>query len=119
MPASQTSSAVRNEFGKRIATSKRGFRRIALTTALSIGLPALAAAAPIQIDTAALVARADVDYDRPASRSDLKAGRNVLVVGTVANGTRTVRLAVILPAVARPPAGSVPPPSPAPSASRT
>ena len=47
---------------------------------------------------------------RPASRSDLKAGRNVLVVGTVANGTRTVRLAVILPAVAR-----VPPPSPAPS----
>jgi hypothetical protein len=55
---------------------------------------------------------------RPASRSDLKAGRNVLVVGTVANGTRTVRLAVILPAVARPPAASVPPPSPAPSASR-
>jgi hypothetical protein len=49
---------------------------------------------------------------RPASRSDLKAGRNVLVVGTVANGTRTVRLAVILPAVAR-----VPPPSPAPSVS--
>ena len=41
---------------------------------------------------------------RPASRSDLKAGRNVLVVGTVANGTRTVRLAVILPAVARVPA---------------
>jgi hypothetical protein len=54
---------------------------------------------------------------RPASRSDLKAGRNVLVVGTVANGTRTVRLAVILPAVARAPAASVPPPSPAPSAS--
>jgi hypothetical protein len=49
---------------------------------------------------------------RPASRSDLKAGRNVLVVGTVANGTRTVRLAVILPAVAR-----VSPPSPAPSVS--
>src|SRR5689334_5137026 len=56
---------------------------------------------------------------RPASRSDLKAGRNVLVVGTIADGTRTVRLAVILPAVARPPAASVPPPSPAPSASRT
>ena len=56
---------------------------------------------------------------RPASRSDLKAGRNVLVVGTIANGTRAVRLAVILPAVARPPAASVPPPSPAPSASRT
>jgi hypothetical protein len=54
---------------------------------------------------------------RPASRSDLKAGRNVLVVGTVANGTRTVRLAVILPAVARGPAASVPPPTPAPSAS--
>jgi hypothetical protein len=54
---------------------------------------------------------------RPASRSDLKAGRNVLVVGTVANGTRTVRLAVILPAVARAPAASVPPPSPAPSES--
>ena len=56
---------------------------------------------------------------RPASRSDLTAGRNVLVVGTIANGTRTVRLAVILPAVARPPAASVPPPSPAPSASGT
>jgi hypothetical protein len=54
---------------------------------------------------------------RPVSRSDLKAGRNVLVVGTVANGTRTVRLAVILPAVARGPAASVPPPTPAPSAS--
>ena len=49
---------------------------------------------------------------RPASRSDLTAGRNVLVVGTVVNGTRTVRLAVILPAVAR-----VAPPSPAPSVS--
>jgi hypothetical protein len=49
---------------------------------------------------------------RPATRSDLTAGRNVLVVGTVANGTRTVRLAVILPAVAR-----VSPPSPAPSVS--
>lgn len=54
---------------------------------------------------------------RPASRSDLKAGRNVLVVGTVANGTRTVRLAVILPAVARAPAAPAPPPTPAPSAS--
>ena len=54
---------------------------------------------------------------RPASLSDLKAGRNVLVVGTIANGTRTVRLAVILPAVARAPAAPVPPPSPAPSAS--
>jgi hypothetical protein len=54
---------------------------------------------------------------RPASRSDLKAGRNVLVVGTLANGTRTVRLAVILPAVARGPAASVPPPTPAPSTS--
>ncbi len=49
---------------------------------------------------------------RPASRSELTTGRNVLVVGTLANGTRTVRLAVILPAAAR-----VPPPSPAPSAS--
>ena len=49
---------------------------------------------------------------RPASRSDLKTGRNVLVVGTLANGTRKVRLAVILPAAAR-----VPPPSPAPSVS--
>jgi hypothetical protein len=49
---------------------------------------------------------------RPASRSDLTTGRNVLVVGTLANGTRTVRLAVILPAAAR-----VPPPSPAPSVS--
>jgi hypothetical protein len=54
---------------------------------------------------------------RPASRSDLKAGRDVLVVGTVANGTRTVRLAVILPAVARAPVAAVPPPSPAPSVS--
>ena len=54
---------------------------------------------------------------RPASRSDLKAGRNVLVVGTVANGTRTVRLAVILPAAARAPAAPAPPPTPAPSAS--
>lgn len=56
---------------------------------------------------------------RPASRSDLTAGRNVLVVGTIVNGTRTVRLAVILPAVARPPAATVPPPGPAPSASGT
>ena len=47
---------------------------------------------------------------RPASRSDLKAGRNILVVGTVANGTRTARLAVILPVAQVPP-------SPAPSAS--
>jgi hypothetical protein len=54
---------------------------------------------------------------RPATRSDLTAGRNVLVVGTVANGTRTVRLAVILPAVARAPAAPVPPPSPSASAS--
>jgi hypothetical protein len=54
---------------------------------------------------------------RPASRSDLKAGRGVLVVGTVVNGTRTVRLAVVLPAVAGAPAASVPPPTPAPSAS--
>jgi hypothetical protein len=54
---------------------------------------------------------------RAATRSDLKAGRNVLVVGTVANGTRTVRLAVILPAVARAPAAPVPPPSPSASAS--
>ena len=52
---------------------------------------------------------------RPAGRSDLTAGRNVLVVGTVVNGTRTVRLAVILPAVARPPAASVPPPTPPPT----
>jgi hypothetical protein len=54
---------------------------------------------------------------RPASRSDLEAGRNVLVVGTVVNGIQMVRLAVILPAVARGPAASVPPPSPAPSSS--
>jgi len=51
---------------------------------------------------------------RPASRSDLRTGRNVLVVGTLVNGTRTVRLAVILPAAAQVPA---PPPTPAPSAS--
>jgi len=54
---------------------------------------------------------------RPASRNDLKAGRNVLVVGTVTNGIRTVRLAVILPAVAQAPAAPAPPPTPAPSAS--
>jgi hypothetical protein len=55
---------------------------------------------------------------RPASRSDLKPGRTVLAVGTIGNGTRTLRLAIILPAGLAPPAVSVPPPpSPAPSAS--
>ena len=49
---------------------------------------------------------------RPASRSDLKAGRNILVVGTLTNGTRTVRLALLQPVAAR-----VPPPSPAPPVS--
>src|SRR5262249_35411862 len=49
---------------------------------------------------------------RPASRGDLTAGRNVLVVGTAGHGPRTARLAVVLPAVARVPGASGPSPSP-------
>lgn len=54
---------------------------------------------------------------RPASRSDLTPGRSVLVVGTIGNGTRTIRLAIIAQPGLKPPASVTQTPSPAPSAS--
>jgi hypothetical protein len=67
-------------------------------------------------DRPATVTPGTVRPGREGSRSDLTAGRNVLVAGTIENGTRELRLAVILPAGVTPPSASVPsPPSPAPS----